>query len=77
MELITRFSDADDPNIESHRHLIPLSGGEEMIAKKLRYSLVPRVSPPPDIILGFGELDIILPKNIWVGLSARAHFLTV
>ena len=60
-----RFAD-EDPNAECHRHSIPLSG-EDMMAKKLRYSRVPRVSPPADIILGFGELGIVLPRNIWVG----------
>ena len=65
MELLTRFAD-EDPNTECHRHLIPLIG-EDMVAKKLRYSRVPRVSPPSDLILGFGELGIVLPDNIWVG----------
>ena len=66
VELMTRFTD-DAPNAECHRHLIPLIG-ENMVAKKLRYSRIPRCPPPPDIILGFGELHIVLiPKNIWVG----------
>ena len=64
MELLTRFAD-DVPNAEFHRHLIPLCS-ENMKAKQLRHSRLPRVAPPSDIIKGFGELDISLPENIWV-----------
>ena len=63
MELLTRFAD-DVPNAEFHRHLIPLCG-ENMKAKQLCQSRLRRASPPPDII-GFGELDISLPEDIWV-----------
>ena len=64
-EMLTRFAD-DAPNAECHRHLIPLCS-ENITAKQLRQSRLPRVAPPPDIIKDFGELDIFLPDNIWVG----------
>ena len=64
LELLTRFAD-DAPNVECRRQMIPLLG-EDMKIKQLHQSRLPRI-PPPSAILGFGELDIILPDIFLVG----------
>ena len=69
VELLSKF--ADDPNAEYHRHLIEIERTWNKIRWKkigIAKSRLPRVCPPSDLILRFGELDITLPDNIWVGL---------
>ena len=64
--MLTRFAD-EVANAESHSRSIPLNWSGRPSKSRL-----PRVPPPPDLILGFGELDIILPEDIW---EVREYFI--